>query len=94
MRELENIIERAFIITESSIIESSDIEIKENHSVVPANPLSLKKIEKQTIVEALHRWEGNRTKAAEELGVSRRTVLNKIKEYGIDTTGSKESTKH
>jgi two-component system response regulator AtoC len=89
VRELENIIERAFIFTEFPIIESSDIEIKENHKAAPTKPQSLKKIEKQTIVEALHRWEGNRTKAAEELGVSRRTIINKIQEYGIDIASSK-----
>jgi two-component system response regulator AtoC len=35
------------------------------------------------IVAALEKWQGNRTKAAEELGISRRTVLNKIKQCGL-----------
>jgi len=39
-------------------------------------------------MEALQRWEGNRTKAAEELGITRRTIINKIKEYGIDITSA------
>jgi two-component system response regulator AtoC len=34
-------------------------------------------------VNALRRWEGSRTRTAAELGISRRTLLNKIKEYGI-----------
>jgi two-component system response regulator AtoC len=88
VRELENIIERAFIFAESPTIEVADIEIKDNYKVVPAKPSTLKNVEKQTIMETLQRWEGNRTKAAEELGITRRTIINKIKEYGIDITSS------
>ncbi|KPJ86786.1 MAG: hypothetical protein AMS17_10915 [Spirochaetes bacterium DG_61] len=76
MRELENIIERAFIFATPPFIEASDIEIKEEHRVVPAKPSSLKSIEKRSIIEALQRWDRNRTKAAEELGITRRTIIN------------------
>ncbi|MFW6288371.1 MAG: sigma 54-interacting transcriptional regulator [Spirochaetota bacterium] len=34
----------------------------------------------------LHRNEGRRTRTAEELGITRRTLLNKVKEYEIDTS--------
>ncbi|MDC7223664.1 MAG: helix-turn-helix domain-containing protein, partial [Spirochaetales bacterium] len=40
--------------------------------------------ERKAITEALHRWEGNRTKAAKELGISRRTIIYKIQEYELD----------
>ena len=46
--------------------------------------VSLKEIEKQTIEKALRRWEGNRTKAAKELGITRRTLITKIEEYDLD----------
>ena len=46
--------------------------------------VSLKDIEKQAIERALRRWEGNRTKASEELGITRRTLINKIAEFGLD----------
>jgi two-component system response regulator AtoC len=46
--------------------------------------LTLKEIEMQAIIRALHRWEGNRTHASEELGISRRTLINKIAEYGLE----------
>lgn len=45
---------------------------------------TLKEMEVETIIRALHRWEGNRTKAAQELQISRRTLINKIAEYQID----------
>ena len=45
--------------------------------------VTLKDIEKSAIIRALQRWEGNRTHAAQELGISRRTLISKIAEYGI-----------
>jgi two-component system, NtrC family, response regulator AtoC len=57
-------------------------------SVPPVEPLaenrsSLDDIERAAILRALDKHTGNRTKAAEELGISRRTILNKIKSYGL-----------
>jgi len=45
--------------------------------------MSMKDMERDTIVRALEKWNGNRTRAAEELGISRRTILNKIRQYGL-----------
>ncbi|MDR3114296.1 MAG: sigma-54 dependent transcriptional regulator [Treponema sp.] len=44
---------------------------------------SLEEIEREAIREALARCQGNRTKAAQELGISRKTILNKIRAYGL-----------
>jgi two-component system, NtrC family, response regulator AtoC len=44
---------------------------------------SLDDIERRAIIRALDAHAGNRTKAAQELGISRRTILNKIKAYGL-----------
>ena len=48
------------------------------------NAVSLKDLEKSAIINALERWEGNRTKAALELKISRRTLISKIHEFGLD----------
>jgi two-component system response regulator AtoC len=45
--------------------------------------LSMEDIEKRAILNALAQCNGNRSRAAELLGLSRKTVLNKIKAYGI-----------
>ncbi len=97
IRELENILERAAIFTEGSIIGENDLELREgelednsknctnfNGSNCDNGAVSLKDIEKQAIEKSLRRWEGNRTKAAEELGITRRTLINKIAEFGLD----------
>jgi two-component system response regulator AtoC len=87
VRELENMIERAFIFAGSSILEESDFEIRGGPAKSPRpRPAStMKSIEKRSIIEALRRWEGNRTRAAKELGIARRTIINKIRQYGIDS---------
>jgi DNA-binding NtrC family response regulator len=48
-----------------------------------AAPSSWREIEKQAIIDALHRCAGNQTRAAELLGMPRRTFCAKVKEYGI-----------
>jgi two-component system response regulator AtoC len=45
--------------------------------------ISLDSVERDAIERALAKWGGNRTKAAEELGISRRTIINKIKVHRL-----------
>ena len=92
VRELENILERAMIFCESDVIQLSDLDLRssisrEGEGEKPEeinDVLSLKDAERKAITVALHRWEGNRTHAAKELGISRRTLISKIAEYGLD----------
>jgi two-component system response regulator HydG len=48
------------------------------------SPTSLRDVEREAIVKVLHLTGGNRTRAAAILGITRKTLQNKIKEYGID----------
>ncbi len=99
VRELENVLERAMIFSDRSMLEPEDFELRgitfhrdgdmeagrESGGIQlsEGEGWSLKDIEREAIIRALHRWEGNRTRAAEELGISRRTLINKIMEYGM-----------
>ena len=84
IREMENIIERAFIYTEGDYIKKEDIEIKEKKAErEEGKARTMKEIEREAIVLALKRNSGNRTRASEELGISRRSLINKIEEYSI-----------
>jgi two-component system response regulator AtoC len=89
VRELENVLERALIYREEGAITPRDIELHrpgpgglpgESPSALP----SLENIEREAIRKALDRTKGNRTRAAAELGVSRKTIINKIKAYGLE----------
>ena len=95
VRELENIIERAMIFADSDTIDLDDLDLRSSGfhqeedtenalSDVPKAALTLREVEKEAIVNSLRRWEGNRTHAAKELGISRRTLISKIQEYGIE----------
>ena len=93
IRELENLLERALIYREGVEILPGDIEIRSDSSTpvagkTPVSPTtgagSLADLEREAIRRALVKWEGNRTKAAEELGISRRTIIYKIKQFALD----------
>lgn len=94
VRELENVIERAILFCDDVLIHEDDISIEDTVGMAinqPSTPTksslevkSLKEVEKEKIIESLHRWAGNKTKASKELGISRRTLLNKISEYNIE----------
>ena len=93
IRELENVIERAFIFCEGNRILLKDIEANlyltdksgDGASKQLSHEISgsIKDSEKRQIILALQRWDGNRTKAAAELGISRRTLINKIKYFSL-----------
>ncbi|MFO7557449.1 MAG: sigma-54 dependent transcriptional regulator [Desulfobacterales bacterium] len=92
VRELENMIERAVILTRSDMISEKDlpepIHLSENHADTMefhfAAGKSLKEVEKEMIIRTLENNDGNRTRSAEVLGISRRTLQIKLKEYGIN----------
>jgi two-component system response regulator HydG len=92
VRELENIIERAVIMARGEMItplefpidqQNLDEELKESRiDLTPGR--SLKEVEKVMILRTLEEVGGNRTHAARILGISRRTLQLKLKEYGIN----------
>lgn len=93
IRELENVIERAVITSQSEVISLQDIYIErsdishmlgENQSKSEKNWVpgrTLDDIEKNVIIEALQYHNGNRTHTAKALGISIRTLRNKIADY-------------
>ncbi len=94
VRELENILERAMIFSTTPTLQVEDINLSgtalymdEKIHTPPSDAgdvRNLKELEQEAIIRSLHRWEGNRTRAAQELGISRRTLINKIQEYQLD----------
>jgi two-component system response regulator AtoC len=80
VRELENRIERAFIMCAGDQIASRDLGEPFTKSPRPPKAGRLKDQERELIEKVLARHDGNRTKAAVELGISRRTLLTKLKE--------------
>jgi DNA-binding NtrC family response regulator len=88
VRELKNVVERALTFCENGVIRQSDLELGED----PAEPESpsggsLEEMERDHIVRTLRETGGNKKKAAEILGIERRTLYNKAKRLGIDLRG-------
>ncbi len=92
VRELENVVERAVILSRDDVILPvqfpSVIQALDNDNadvgLTPLSGRSLKEMERQMIVRTLADTDGNRTRAAEILGISRRTLQLKLKEYGVN----------
>lgn len=84
VRELENAVEHAFVMCHDSEIGVEHLPPHINAQVVTGkNPSSLQIDERESIVEALRRYKGNRAKAAIELGMHRSTLWRKMKMMGI-----------
>ena len=90
VRELENRIQRAVLIAESSIIEPHDLNFAEKPAVRSgpcAEGATLREVrdktEKNMIISAIEKHDGNIAKAANDLGVSRPTLYDLIKKHNI-----------
>jgi len=98
VRELENLMEQAAVMSEGDIIQPQDLPLAPAGSaqgvrvMVPPEEEDLKKVlkatarsaEEQVIRRVLERTGGNRTQAAQRLGISRRALITKIQALGLD----------
>lgn len=83
VRELKRIVRRAVLHTEDDMVTSEILEFDE----IPLSSnvsQALYEMEKKQIIHVLKQAKGNRTLAAEILGIGRSTLYNKMKEYGIE----------
>jgi transcriptional regulator with GAF, ATPase, and Fis domain len=96
VRELENAIERACIISDTLILQPGDLGLMPSPAAAEtleqldlSGTLSdvahraLRVVERRKILAALEANNGNKSKTAEDLGVSYKTLLNKIKDYEL-----------
>jgi two-component system response regulator AtoC len=95
VRELRNTIERAILLESTDLVlpEHLPREILEGRAPGPSTlisrqsgrmPISLKEAERRAILKALAWAQGNKSKAARTLGVTRQTLRNKLKSYGLE----------
>jgi len=89
VRELENIIEHAFVLCHSGLIEAEHLPaiLRRHADLAPLHHVGgrdLKSLEAMHITDALRRHGGNRTAAARELGINPSTLYRKVKALGIE----------
>lgn len=87
IRELANCIERTVVLDQGDLIASEHLNLKPSGSAPTEKPksrrLSLHEVEKEHILEILSAYNQNRTHAAKALGITVRTLRNKLKEYEV-----------
>ncbi len=89
IRELRNLIERMVVLAHGKVLDVKDIPVQIRETAVGVREvradadLTVDEMEKRMIVQALEKTGGNRTRAAEKLGISRRTLHRKLNEYGL-----------
>jgi PAS domain S-box-containing protein len=88
VRELENIIEQAFVLCKGGMIElhhlPPELRPAVNETSRGLGPMSIDAMEKHLIIETLQRHGGNRTEAAQDLGIDISTLYRKIKYFKVD----------
>src|SRR5690625_1867880 len=96
VRELEHSLERAAILCDGNMIDLYDLpesiqdmvksseKRQDASNLGKVNTQNVALMEKQMIIECLDKFSWNRTKAAQHLGITRRTLYNKIKKYNIE----------
>jgi two-component system NtrC family response regulator len=95
VRELENIVERAVLLTRGEVIGLGDLPVAVQEreglgggAAPPASlPALLEQVEREKIREALRDAGGVQTRAAERLGISERALRYKLKKYGLAEAG-------
>jgi PAS domain S-box-containing protein len=89
IRELENIIEHAFVLCRGALIEIDHLPKELIKGFRPRSregkklPSRFQKAEAEVIVETLQKYKGHRDKTAQELGIDKSTLWRKMKKFGI-----------
>ena len=89
VRELENIIERAVVLTRSDVIDSTDLPLTVHEPEIADGErernltIAVEALERRMITDALARADGVQTRAAESLGMSERGLRYKLVKYGF-----------
>lgn len=85
IRELQHTIEKAVILCESDIIKPDDLYLRQTNHISDSQLFpTLQEMENQMIQQALEKNNGNYTAAADQLGITRQTLYNRIKKASND----------
>jgi two-component system response regulator AtoC len=90
VRELRNAVEQMVVLARAERLTVRDVppQVRGGADLtkisVVRTGMTVEEAERQLIVQALKETDGNRTKAAQKIGISRRTLHRKLKEYGLE----------
>ena len=84
VRELRNVLERAAILCEGALIDTSHLALQPGNRSLRSDTTDLSVVERTTISKVLHECRGNKTKAARRLGLSRTQLHWRIRKYQLE----------
>lgn len=83
IRELQHTIEKAVIISEGTTLEDTDFDFPQKKEALVKEATTLEEMEYNMIKSAMDKYGGNLSLVANQLGISRQTLYNKIKRYEL-----------
>lgn len=83
IRELRNVLNKAVVFAEGTELTAADLPVGIKGEAMPEPGYSLERLEEETIRRALEQTGGHQQRAADILGISRRTLIRKLKIYGL-----------
>jgi len=84
VRELQHAIERGVIMADSATLQESDFLFsRKGTDAIASDTLNLDEVEKSAVVKAIQLHNGNISKAAEELGLTRASLYRRMEKYGL-----------
>ncbi len=86
VRELQNILERAVILSENELLQPEDFalnEIDANANDLSFNSYNLDHVEKTVLIKVLEKHSGNISQAAKELGLTRTSLYRRLEKHGL-----------
>jgi two-component system, NtrC family, response regulator HydG len=84
VRELQHSIERALIMADSATLQESDFLFsRKGNEAMASDTLNLDEVEKSAVTKAIQLHNGNISKAADELGLTRASLYRRMEKYGI-----------
>jgi DNA-binding NtrC family response regulator len=83
VRELQHAVEKAVIMTDSSLLHPSDFEFTSKTKNIVEDEITLEEMERRLISESLRKYRSNMSIVAARLGITRQTLYNKVRKYNL-----------
>jgi transcriptional regulator with PAS, ATPase and Fis domain len=84
VRELRNVIERALIVSEGPVIDAEHLSLRARKEVPLSSVTDLDTLEKKAVERAMRDADGNKVRAAKQLGISRMQLYTRLRKFGIE----------